>query len=133
MSETIAVPSDAPGGLDASISAHFGHCDVFTLVEIEDGRILGTSLLSPPAHEPGGCLGPVAALAAAGVGVIVTGGMGARPLMGFLEAGIRPYFAEDCADVDDAARAFAAGILPAFAPARSCQGGGHCGDHDHHD
>jgi len=133
VTQTIAVPSDAPGGLSASISAHFGHCDVFTLVEIDEGRILGTSLLAPPDHDHGGCLGPVSALAAAGVRAIVTTGMGARPLMGFLEAGIRPYFAEDCADVDDAAQAFAAGILPAFARERTCGGSGHCGDHDHHD
>ncbi|MBV5265993.1 NifB/NifX family molybdenum-iron cluster-binding protein [Pinisolibacter aquiterrae] len=134
MTRTIAIPSDAPGGLTASISAHFGHCDVFTLVEIDDGRILGTSLLAPPDHDHGGCLAPVAALAEAGVSAIVTGGMGVRPRMGFLDAGIDPYFAEDCADVDDAARAFAAGELPAFARNRSCGGGGEtgcCGGHDH--
>jgi predicted Fe-Mo cluster-binding NifX family protein len=133
VTRTIAVPSDAPGGLAAPISAHFGHCDVFTLVEIDDGRILGTSLLAPPDHDHGGCLAPVAALAVAGVSAIVTGGMGARPLMGFLDAGIDPYFAEDCADVGDAARAFAAGELPAFAPNRSCGGGetSCCGGHDH--
>ena len=132
MSRTIAVPSDAPGGLSASISAHFGHCEVFTLVEIAEGRILGTKLVTPPDHAHGGCLAPVSTLAAAGVTAIVTGGMGARPLLGFIDAGIHPYFAEDCADVGDAARAFAAGELPAFVLERTCGGGSTCcGDHDH--
>lgn len=132
MNCTIAVPSDAPGGLSASISAHFGHCDVYTVIEVVDGRIAGASLLAPPDHDHGGCLGPVSVLSSAGVTAIVAGGMGPRPLAGFLEAGIQPYFAEDCADVEDAARAFAAGLLPAFVPAKTCGGGtGCCGGHDH--
>lgn len=133
MTQSIAIPSDAPGGLAAPISAHFGHCDVFTLVEIADGDIVSTSLLAPPDHEAGGCLAPVAALAARGVGAILTGGMGARPLIGFLEAGIQPYFAGDHATVGEAAGAFVAGRLPAFVLERSCGGGegGCCGGHDH--
>ncbi len=31
----IGIPSDRPGGLDAGVSAHFGHCDLFTAVEIK--------------------------------------------------------------------------------------------------
>ena len=37
--ESVAVPSMNPGGLDAPRSGHFGHCDVFTLVHVEDGAI----------------------------------------------------------------------------------------------
>ena len=35
----IAIPSEAPGGLDSTISEHFGHCGAFTIVEVEDGEI----------------------------------------------------------------------------------------------
>ncbi len=35
----IAIPSMAQGGLDGERSGHFGHCDVFTLVDVEDGEI----------------------------------------------------------------------------------------------
>ena len=38
----IAVPTDAPGGLDGKRSDHFGHCDVFTLVDIVDEKIAET-------------------------------------------------------------------------------------------
>ena len=31
----IAVPSQQPGGMDAALGAHFGHCDMYTLVSVE--------------------------------------------------------------------------------------------------
>ncbi|MCP4680705.1 MAG: dinitrogenase iron-molybdenum cofactor biosynthesis protein, partial [Desulfobacterales bacterium] len=35
----IAIPSVETGGLDGQRSGHFGHCDAFTLVDVEDGEI----------------------------------------------------------------------------------------------
>lgn len=134
MPTLIAVPSQAPGGLGARLSAHFGHCDVFTLVTFRDDGMIETSLLAPPDHAHGGCLAPVELLASRGVTALAAGGMGPRPLQGFLEAGIRPYFAGDCADVGEVVTAFAAGRLPAFVLERACgghDGGSCCGEHDH--
>jgi len=87
----IAVPSSMPGGLDAQLSAHFGHCEVFTLVEVEDGSITGASRLPNVEHHEGGCLVPVRLLADAGVEVLIAGGMGMRPLLGFMDAGIEVW------------------------------------------
>ena len=39
MSTVVAVPSAMPGGLDAQMGMHFGHCDIYTIVEIEDNKI----------------------------------------------------------------------------------------------
>ena len=43
---TLAIPSALPGGLEAGMGMHFGHCDIYTIVQIEDGAIksVGTSL-----------------------------------------------------------------------------------------
>lgn len=136
MNTLIAVPSEAPGGLHAQLSMHFGHCDVFTLVALRDGSVVDMSLLAAPDHAQGGCLVPVQLLAAHGVTALAAGGMGPRPLQGFLEAGIQPYFAGNCADVGDVVAAFAAGQLPAFVLERACGGhdsGACCGEHDHED
>ena len=56
---TIAVPSMNPGGLESARSGHFGHCDVFTLVHVENGEIQEISLLENPPHVQGGCFAPV--------------------------------------------------------------------------
>ena len=36
MNRVIAIPSQSPGGLDAGLGAHFGHCDLYTLVTVEN-------------------------------------------------------------------------------------------------
>ena len=41
----LAVPSDAPGGFDADISGHFGHCDAFSLFRIDNGTVVETAVL----------------------------------------------------------------------------------------
>ena len=41
----VAVPSDAPGGLEAAPSAHFGHCDVYTLARVENGAVSDVRVL----------------------------------------------------------------------------------------
>ena len=34
---------------------HFGHCEQFALVDVDEtaGKLTGTSLVTPPPHEPG--------------------------------------------------------------------------------
>ncbi|MDR9500726.1 MAG: NifB/NifX family molybdenum-iron cluster-binding protein [Desulfurivibrionaceae bacterium] len=124
----IAVPTNNPGGIGASRSDHFGHCDLFTLLDVEDGRVVATTRHDNIAHEAGGCMVPVKVLAEQGVQAIIVGGMGARPLAGFAEAGITVYFAhkEQFPSVEEAANAFMAGNLPIMQPTEACQGGGGC-------
>jgi len=130
----IAVPSDAPGGLDAAISEHFGHCAVFTLVSIEDGHIGDVSVVENSSHSEGGCMAPVRALKARDVDVLVAGGMGRRPLMGFQQVGIAVHFKEGATAVGEAVELFLAGECRAFGESETCGGGtdGCGGDHGHH-
>ena len=55
----IAVPSNGAGGLDGLRSGHFGHCDVFTLVDVKDGQIAQVSTIANAEHVQGGCMVPV--------------------------------------------------------------------------
>jgi predicted Fe-Mo cluster-binding NifX family protein len=117
----LAVPTIGTGGLDAERSGHFGHCDCFTMVDIEDGGITATSVLENPPHEEGGCLRPVGLLANAGATAIVAAGMGARPLAGFPQAGITVYFDNVTPRVGDVALRAARGVLPAMSQEDTCQ------------
>jgi predicted Fe-Mo cluster-binding NifX family protein len=127
----IAIPSDAPGGLDARVSDHFGHCHTFTLIQVDDGRIGDVALLQNGGHEQGGCLVPVSQLQQRGVEALVAGGMGARPLAGFQQAGITVYFKEDAATVGEAVQGVIDGTARVFGPAQTCGGhGGHGHGHD---
>lgn len=121
----LAVPSANPGGLEAGMGMHFGHCDLYTLVEVDvEGKtVQSVRTLSSIPHQQGGCLAPVQYLADNGVNKLLAGGMGMRPLMGFQQTGIEVLFAGNFATVGDAVNAYLEGKLPPFTTDFTCQGG----------
>ena len=120
----IAVPSDAPGGLDASVSAHFGHCHAFTIVRVDDGQIGDVTNIPNAGHEHGGCMAPVMLLHQNQVEALIAGGMGMRPLAGFQQVGITVYFKEEAESVREAVQLVLDGEARVFGPAQTCSGGG---------
>ena len=110
----IAVPSEHPGGLESALGAHFGHCDMYTLVSVPNVP-----------HQQGGCMAPVQYLAAKGVNQLIAGGMGLRPLMGFNQVGIEVYFGGNVATVGEAIQAIIDGKLMQFQQEHTCGGGNH--------
>ena len=126
----IAFPSAGQGGLNAELSAHFGHCDAFTLVNMDNGEMGEVEVLPNAPHAQGGCMAPVMALKDAGVDALVAGGMGARPLSGFQQVGIRVFFSEGAPTVQAAVDLISQGQAREFGPAQVCGGGGGgCGSH----
>ena len=68
----IAIP--VAGGV---LAAHFGHCEQFALIDVDQvtGKIVGEQLLEAPPHQPGLLPGW---LAEHGAKVVIAGGMGQR-------------------------------------------------------
>ena len=62
---------------EGKLTAHFGHCQEFAIVEVEDNQIKNKETLVPPPHEPGVLPRWLHDL---GTNVIIAGGMGARAL-----------------------------------------------------
>ena len=134
--QIVAIPSNEPGGLEAELSAHFGHCGIFTLITFEDGNMGEVSLLHNIPHQQGGCMAPVNHLAQNGVKILVAGGMGMRPLMGFNSVGIEVFHNNGLARVGDVVTALTEGKLSKFTVDNTCGGGeahghnvGGCGSH----
>jgi len=124
MNTLIAIPSTLPGGLDAPLGAHFGHCDLYTMVEVNDDKITNVQTLPNVPHEQGGCMAPVQHLARSGAKILIAGGMGMRPLMGFNQMGIDVYFGGESETVVDAVEALINDRLPQFGQQHTCGGGG---------
>jgi len=120
----IAIPSAAPGGLEAELSPHFGHCDVFTLVTVEESEVKQVETLANEGHVQGGCMAPVMLLKEAGAEAMVAGGMGMRPLLGFQQVGIDVYYSEGVRTVGEAVQLALEGKARKFGPANVCGGGG---------
>ena len=60
---------------EGKLTAHFGHCQDFALIEVENNQIKSKEILVPPAHEPGVL---PSWLHEMGANVIIAGGMGQR-------------------------------------------------------
>ncbi len=123
----VALPSRRPGGLEAPLDDHFGHCELYTLVEVEGDRMTLVGTLPPIPHGQGGCLAAVDHLARHGVQVLIAGGMGQRPLQGFQKAGIAVYRSAGSTLVREALDAFRRGELERFTENHTCRG--HHGAH----
>ena len=120
----IAIPSLENGGMDGKRAGHFGHCDVFTLVDVEDGKITKVSILQNEGHVQGGCMVPVNFLAGHKVNALIVGGIGMRPLMGFRQVGIDVYYDAERPDIRPVVEDLIAGKLTQITDDQVCGGGG---------
>jgi predicted Fe-Mo cluster-binding NifX family protein len=71
---------------EGKLAAHFGHCQQFAVIEVDNNEIKNKEFLTPPPHEPGVLpkwLGDL------GVNLVIAGGMGQRAIMLFGEQQIQ--------------------------------------------
>ncbi|MCC7295113.1 MAG: NifB/NifX family molybdenum-iron cluster-binding protein [Acidobacteria bacterium] len=92
------------------LSAHFGHCEKFALVEVDpkEKKIVGRTDIDAPPHEPGLLPGW---LAEQGAEVIIAGGMGGRAMSLFAERGIKVIVGAPVETPERLAGDFLAGTL----------------------
>ena len=122
----IAVPSVGKGGLDGQRSQHFGHCDVFTLVDVKNGEIGNVTVINNREHQEGGCLVPVNTLASHKVNALIVSGIGLRPLTAFNQVGIDVYHDAECPDIKPVVESLIMGKLPIISNDQTCGGSGGC-------
>lgn len=120
----IAIPSSDAGGLDGQRSGHFGHCDVFTLVDVEAGKIKEVTTIANQSHVQGGCMVPVNLLADHKVKALIVGGIGMRPLAGFRQVGIDVYYDVTRQEIKPVVEDLISGKLPLISDNQVCGGGG---------
>ncbi|MBL7113783.1 MAG: NifB/NifX family molybdenum-iron cluster-binding protein [Bacteroidales bacterium] len=119
----IAVPSNEKGGLDGMRAGHFGHCDVFTIIDVKDGKIENVSTIQNQAHVQGGCMVPVNLLAQNNVNALIVGGIGMRPLMGFNQVGINVYYEVERQEIKPVVEDLISGKLNIIGNDQVCGGG----------
>lgn len=121
----VCVPSFLPGGLNALVSEHFGHCEVFTVADIENGEIVKAWPLSNDDEgQEHTCAIPVQRVVDAGVEHMIVGGIGQGPLAGFMQENIKVYSGAS-GTVEETVKRFIAGTLSDTDSKGGCQGGCH--------
>ena len=99
----IAIPT-----AQGKLCMHFGHCEQFTLVSVENQTITGTEMLTPPPHEPG--VLPVW-LHEQGANLIISGGMGSRAKDLFAQNDIQVVVGAPAEAPEAVVKAYLAGTL----------------------
>lgn len=112
----IAVASD-----QNNVAGHFGHCETFNIIDVENGAISRVEAVPNPGHKPGFLPNFLNDM---GVNVIISGGMGGGAIDIFNEKGIEVIVGAT-GDAKEAAKAYIAGNLKST--------GSVCNKHEHHD
>ena len=85
----IALASEDNQGLKGSLSAHFGRCPYYTIVDVEDNTASKVAVIENPyfnSHAPPGVVPQF--IKEQGAQVMIAGGMGPRALEYFKQFGI---------------------------------------------
>jgi predicted Fe-Mo cluster-binding NifX family protein len=118
----IAIACEDDRGMQGRVSAHFGRCPCYTMVEVKDGQVIGHRVEQNPnvtQHRPGAMPQFIRSL---GANVILAGGMGPKAVDMFHSFGIE--VATGAAGiVSDVLDAYLAGNLSGIVPC----------NHDHPD
>ena len=93
-----------------SLSLHFGHCDEFAIVEVDEKtkQISQTLKLQPPQHEPGAL---PRWLHEQGADVIIAGGMGRRAQQLFAQNNINVVVGASAQSPEELVKAYLDGNL----------------------
>jgi len=127
----IAVSTDTMHGLDAVVSPHFGRCQFYTLVDVQDSQIGPVQIVANP-YFPDHAPGVIPQfIHSQGVNVMLTGGMGRRAVGFFEQFGVQPVTGAS-GTVRQALEAFLQGQISGAAPCHESTHG--CGEeHGHHE
>ncbi|MDD2242606.1 MAG: NifB/NifX family molybdenum-iron cluster-binding protein [Bacteroidales bacterium] len=127
MNKKIAIPMEK-----GVLCAHFGHCEYFAIVTVENDLVVKSQEEVPPAHEPG--LYPKW-IASFGVTDVIAGGMGQKAIDLFNGQNINVFVGSPIEAADKIVEAFLAGTLSLNAnycdhdtrPKHDCKSEHNCG------
>ena len=69
------------------VAQHFGRCAAYTIVELQDNKVVDQKIVESPGHQPGFLPGWLAQF---GIELVICGGMGPRAQQLFQQNNINP-------------------------------------------
>ncbi len=107
----VVFPTDENNGYLSKRGAHFGKAKFYTIITLEDGKIVDVEGVANSGHDANACGNAVANIMSLNPDALVVSGIGASPAEGFLKAGLDVYFDQESATVQDSIALFNAGKL----------------------
>lgn len=96
MKKKIAIPT-----ANGKLCSHFGHCERFCFIEIEDKTINKVEMITPPEHEPG--LYPKW-VREQGATEVICGGIGSKARNLFAQEEIKVYLGAEIKEPEELAK-----------------------------
>lgn len=107
----LVFPTNENEGYLSKRGAHFGKANFYTIVTIEDNKIIDVEGKKNPGHNTGACTNAITNILSFKPDALIVGGIGGRPAEGFAEAGLDVYFDQESATVQDCLKLFLEGKL----------------------
>ena len=101
------------------VSGHFGHCEGFTVYEVEENKVLKKDFIQNPGHRPGFLPDFLKQL---GVNVVIAGGMGETA---------QQLFAQNNIDVIVGAEGYSDDVIQQYLKNELKSTGSICREHQH--
>lgn len=117
----ICIPTMGGSGMDEAVCLHFGRAPTFTIVDPDTGN---TQVLLNQSQHMGGSGLPTETIFAAGVQVMIVGGLGPKAVSAFAEQGVEVFVGAN-GTVRDALDAWSGGRLMKATRDNACK------DHKH--
>ena len=116
----VVIPSITPDGLLAERAAHFGKAPFYIIVEVENNEIENVEFVKNPGHAGGACGNAILNIKNLGADALIVAGIGARPLAGFMQEGIKVYFDNVSPTVEESIKRFLNNELEEMNPSQAC-------------
>ncbi len=113
----VCIPTMGDGGMEASVSQHFGRAPTFTIVNLDTREV---QILANKGEHMGGNVLPTDTLKDQGVQVIIVGNLGPKAIQAFAEQCIE-VFVGATGTVKDAIDDWREGLLTKASSDNACQ------------
>ncbi len=87
----IVFPTDENMGYLSRRGAHFGKAKFYTIITLEDGKIIDVEGVENQGHSTGACGNAVTNIMDLNPDALIVGGIGGSPAQGFAKAGLNVY------------------------------------------
>jgi len=119
----LVFPTDENMGYLSKRGAHFGKAKFYTIVILEDNKIIDVEVKKNPGHSSGACGNAVTNIMSLNPDALIVEGIGGSPAHAFVEAGLDLYFDRTSITVQESIDMFIQGKL------KKSSGNGTCSAH----
>jgi len=116
----IIFPTDENNGYLSKRGAHFGKAKFYTIITLENNKIIDVQTQVNPGHNSGACGNAVMNIMSLNPDALIVGGIGGSPAQGFAKAGLDVYVDQDSQTVQESIAKFIEGSLAKIGDQGTC-------------